>query len=273
MYHSVRNPEAFAAQMNFLRRNFELIGLPELHARLAAGSLRGMEVAITFDDGIRNHFTAAYPVLRTLAVPATFFVCPGLIDTGHWIWNMELRARLRALPPAMVARLIQETGASAQRVEDLIEAAKRMAREPRDAFVQRIRDLTRGFVPTADQLELCAPMTWQQLRALDPALITVGSHTSSHPILATATTDEAIAEIAGSRRRLETRLDREVRCFCYPNGSFDERILRITAANYDYAVTTESGLVANGCRPHEMPRIPDGDYRGLFQWRLHRPGA
>jgi peptidoglycan/xylan/chitin deacetylase (PgdA/CDA1 family) len=38
---------------------------------------------LTFDDGWRNWLTVALPVLRSLDVRATFFVCPGLFGQQH----------------------------------------------------------------------------------------------------------------------------------------------------------------------------------------------
>jgi peptidoglycan/xylan/chitin deacetylase (PgdA/CDA1 family) len=38
---------------------------------------------LTFDDGWRNGLTVALPVLRSLDVRATFFVCPGLFGQQH----------------------------------------------------------------------------------------------------------------------------------------------------------------------------------------------
>jgi peptidoglycan/xylan/chitin deacetylase (PgdA/CDA1 family) len=38
---------------------------------------------LTFDDGWRNWLTAALPVLESLDVRATFFVCPGLFGQQH----------------------------------------------------------------------------------------------------------------------------------------------------------------------------------------------
>ena len=37
-------------------------------------------VAVTFDDGFRDVFTTAAPILAELSIPATAFVAPGLID-------------------------------------------------------------------------------------------------------------------------------------------------------------------------------------------------
>jgi peptidoglycan/xylan/chitin deacetylase (PgdA/CDA1 family) len=38
---------------------------------------------LTFDDGFRSWLTDVAPLLERLGVPATFYVCPGLLGTQH----------------------------------------------------------------------------------------------------------------------------------------------------------------------------------------------
>jgi peptidoglycan/xylan/chitin deacetylase (PgdA/CDA1 family) len=273
MYHAVLSQGLFAAQVRFLQMHFELIGLRELAVRLSRRELRGTEVAITFDDGVRNHHTSAYPVLRQLGAPATFFVCPGLIDDGRWIWNMELRARLQTLAPHELANLARGPDGPTPDIEGIVQWAKRLAPEQRAAVEQRVRALTSGFRPSPQQLDLYSPLSWSEVQSLDPAVITIGSHTSTHPILTTLTAAQAEREITGSRRALESRLGREVDCFCYPNGSHADETVRLVSRSYDCAVTTEAQFTCNDSSRHRLPRIPAGETWGLFQWRLHRPGA
>jgi len=67
---SVR-PEVFCAQMVFLAgAHIPVVPLPDV--RSTPGS-----VAITFDDGFRNFFEHAFPVLRQYRFPATVFVVSG----------------------------------------------------------------------------------------------------------------------------------------------------------------------------------------------------
>src|SRR6218665_433076 len=98
MYHTIEPTgvaaDVFAAQLQLIRREFEPIPLPTLLQRYHQGRCTGREVALTFDDGVQNHLSAAYPLLKAAGVPATFFLCPGLIESGQWIWNLEARARL-----------------------------------------------------------------------------------------------------------------------------------------------------------------------------------
>src|SRR5262245_54520344 len=77
---------ALVEQLEVLKRHFRVIPLHELAQKVRDGVAPNQDVALTFDDGVKNHITEAYPALRALSLPATFFVCPAAIEEGQWIW-------------------------------------------------------------------------------------------------------------------------------------------------------------------------------------------
>src|SRR5204863_2988069 len=76
-------------QLRYLRRVLNLVPLAEIATSVAERRPAGCRrrAAIIFDDGARNNVSVAYPILRSLGIPATFFVCPGLIEERKWIWT------------------------------------------------------------------------------------------------------------------------------------------------------------------------------------------
>jgi peptidoglycan/xylan/chitin deacetylase (PgdA/CDA1 family) len=64
----------FERHCRFFRRHFRVVPLRELVQRLALGQSVDRHLAITFDDGYRDNFEIARPVLERLSMPATFFV-------------------------------------------------------------------------------------------------------------------------------------------------------------------------------------------------------
>jgi len=170
----------FERHLFYLTRHFSIVSLDTLLERLAAGRLTD-EVALTFDDGLRNNFIHAYPLLKRFNAPATFFVCPGLIENGRWIWTHEVRARLAFL--------------SHTSIESRVEQLKTLALKERNEAEDDLRRKTAGFQPNAAQCQEYDLMNWDELQQLDPALITVGSHSLTHPILSTLTGPELTVEI------------------------------------------------------------------------------
>ncbi|NTV28547.1 MAG: polysaccharide deacetylase family protein [Candidatus Omnitrophica bacterium] len=86
MYHSVAaqydeplnnvRPESFVRQMDFIKRHgYQVISTSELVAGLRAGKKFALNtVVITFDDGLDNNYTFAYPVLKERSFSATMFI-------------------------------------------------------------------------------------------------------------------------------------------------------------------------------------------------------
>jgi peptidoglycan/xylan/chitin deacetylase (PgdA/CDA1 family) len=278
MYHGIvpEGAHTLAAQLRYLSRNFNVVSLETMVNRLIDGALpRPNEIVLTFDDGLRNNFTVVYPLLREFQIPATFFVCPALVESGTWLWNHEMRCRLQMLSAAALAELRIKLLAPGTSVEGITEWMKTLRLAQRNKAEDIVRQATPDFHPSPRQRAAFDMMNWEDLLSLDPGLVTVGSHTLSHPILTSLTAEEIAEELLESRRVLEQRLQRAVDFFCYPNGSYDERAYHAAKETYRAAVTTETGIVdiTQNFDLHRLPRIPSSENAALTAWRLHRPEA
>ena len=82
-------------------------------------------------------------------------------------------------------------------------------------------------------------MSLDQIRALPVDLVTIGSHTSSHPYLPSLTEEDARREITRSRIKIEEILGRKVQLFSFPFGGFNEKLVDICrSAGYQRVFTT-----------------------------------
>jgi peptidoglycan/xylan/chitin deacetylase (PgdA/CDA1 family) len=253
MYHGTPRADtaALARQLRLVSLAFPVVPLEELASGQKAARPR---VALTFDDGLRNNVEVAYPILRDLGLTATFFVCPGLIDGGEWLWNHEARERLRTLEIDALKELAAHVGAPAE-VEAFIEWMKALDIAQRRKVEAEIRHATPRFAPSDDQRHEFDLAGWKELKALDPRVVTIGSHTMTHPILTSLTADETDSEMRESRFALEKRLEREVSLFCYPNGNVNDGALASARRYYRSAVTVEPGTVREEADRHQLPRF------------------
>lgn len=275
MYHGVGDDalaaDVFEAHLGYLRAHHEVVSLDEILRRLAKPDrITGREVTLTFDDGLANNATVAAPLLAHCGLPATFFVCPALIDEGRWLWNHELRARLAAMDDETRATL----AARFALVGDVVDGAKGLSEADRRAVETAAREATPTWAPSAAERLRSDVMTWEQLRRLDRDLLTIGSHTLSHPILPTLDDAALARELEESAERLSAELDRPVDLFCYPNGAEDARVRAAALRTYRAAVTTESGVVEAGADVHALPRVscpPSPSRPATLAWRLYRP--
>jgi peptidoglycan/xylan/chitin deacetylase (PgdA/CDA1 family) len=259
-------------QLRYLRRVFAIVPLATIAASLGAPRRPGRrrQAALTFDDGLRSNVQLGYPLLRSLGIPATFFVCPGLIEEGRWLWTHEARRRLEYAGPDLRRELAVELGAPSEDLDAFIQWMKELDYPQRKRAEARLAEATAAFAPSQPDREAFDLAGWDELRALDPAVVTVGSHTLTHPVLPRMSAAEVEAELRDSRRMIEAKLGRPAEFFSYPNGDVDERTLASVRRYYRAAVRNRS---ATHFDPHLLPSVHMP--RGVLDlaWTTSRPGS
>jgi peptidoglycan/xylan/chitin deacetylase (PgdA/CDA1 family) len=83
----VVSPQELRTQVvRLLAREYEFVTMTEFGRRLIEDQPLTGVCALTFDDGSLDNATMLPSVLRSLRVPATLFVCPGLLGEPHpWV--------------------------------------------------------------------------------------------------------------------------------------------------------------------------------------------
>jgi peptidoglycan/xylan/chitin deacetylase (PgdA/CDA1 family) len=254
-------------QLRYVRRHFRVAPLAEVIAQNACNLAR--TVAITFDDGLRNNVTVAYPILRRLGLPATFFVCPGLIDRGQWLWTHEVRRRLHHGGAGLRRELAARYGIGND-AEDLVQWMKSLELASRNAVEATLREATASWRPSAAERHAYDLACWDELRGLDPSIVTIGSHTLTHPILPCVSAAQCEFELRESKRRIEEQLERPVELFAYPNDDHTP-LVRQLAARYYRAALAGTGTGHAASDAFALPRIaaPRGALR--LAAAMHRP--
>ena len=275
MLHGIGTPElpikVFRVQLSFLRRFFEIVPLEQIWQADSLGMSARPKVALTFDDGLRNNFKLAYPILKDLNVPATFFVCPGLIDSGRWLWNHECRARLEWLSAEERRRFAEEVKSESADVEAITRKLKYMPHARRRQAEKQLAEATPDFAPTDRQHQNFDVLTWAELKTLEPGLITIGGHSTNHEILTQLDSEQLEREVAQCRTWLENELGRPVDHFCYPDGAYNDQVLSYVGRHFASAVTTKEGWVPAEPCLLELPRIPISLNVVDLAWTMQRP--
>jgi peptidoglycan/xylan/chitin deacetylase (PgdA/CDA1 family) len=242
-------------QLRYLKRQFHVVPLGRLVERLedTGANVDGM-VALTFDDGLLSNVEVAYPLLRKLQLPATFFICPGLIEHGRWQWTHEVQRRLGWLEAQERSALARKLRAPAD-IEAFVAWMKRLDIAARRAAEDALCRDTPDFMRTWADHEEYDVANWDELHQLDPELITIGSHSLSHPVLPSLGPAEMEAEIAESRRLIETRLQRPAEFFAYPDNHHNVAVRELVRRHYRAAVASAKKCIERPVDLHLLPRL------------------
>ncbi|HQU30677.1 MAG: polysaccharide deacetylase family protein [Planctomycetia bacterium] len=83
----------FDSQIAYLIRNFNIVSIDKILDECRYRTqLEDDTIAITFDDGYKDNYTHAYPILKKYNAPFTIFVSTGYIDTTNMLTKEEIAA-------------------------------------------------------------------------------------------------------------------------------------------------------------------------------------
>jgi peptidoglycan/xylan/chitin deacetylase (PgdA/CDA1 family) len=256
---------AFRHQLEVMRDcGYTFVTLSELVNRLQCGLSIGRLAVLTFDDGFRNVVRHAYPIMKEYDAKGCFFIVSNFVGQRALLWTDMAETWIRARAPETLRVMIHgsivrysldtRTRVNAAMM-DLKSRLRRLPNDERVRWMEESGMTDRKIIEQAP--EEFAPADWEELRALDPSVLEIGSHTQNHPNCDTIRTRaELEAEIAGSKREIEKRLCRKIEHFCYPAGAFNpETIEAVRNAGYVSAVTTIEGFTRPGADLFTLNRI------------------
>jgi peptidoglycan/xylan/chitin deacetylase (PgdA/CDA1 family) len=168
------SPHDFESELSYLSTNsYTSISLYDLYNYLATGArLPARPVVITFDDGYRDAYANAYPLLKKYHMTGTFFVVSDFINSGD-----------------------------------------------------------------------SAYMTWEMVKEMAQAGMSIESHSRWHPDLRNRSNDFLIYQILGPIEAITAYTGKRPHFFCYPSGKYDAAVIRVLkSADTWAAVTTQQGV-------------------------------
>jgi len=257
MYHRFSDRAALARQCAHIRKYYHPVSMSTVSEWLHAGrSLPPHALAVTVDDGYGDFQEAGYPVFAEYGIPVTVFLVTDFLDGKSWLWfdrvvyafgQAKASEASIEMPGGKVLHFKLESAAArraaGQHVADLAVA---LTPADRRELVGELPQLLKTEMPEQAPPEY-RPLSWDAVRLLAVSGVEFGAHTKTHPILSALTDPEKLRqEIAGSKARIESELDRSVLHFCYPNGKTRDigpaAAEAVQAAGMRTAVTAEPGL-------------------------------
>jgi peptidoglycan/xylan/chitin deacetylase (PgdA/CDA1 family) len=292
MYHSVmedprsqdeflgriaHSREVFRGQMELLARRYQPATLDQIK-KFVRGEKEfpARSVVVTFDDGYRDNYEIAAPVLGAVGVPATFYVTVECLERRRLPWPARIRFVFRSTKKQSWddgSGTTWPLAGAIEREQALLRSCDeccKLTGAAQDEYVAALESRLDTRVPVESGKLM---MTADQMRALAGEGHIIGSHTMTHPNMAYVSASDALRELTQSKRRLEEQVNAVVSHFSYPCPArsphwTEQTVIASRDAGYQTAVTTDRGLARRGDHPLRLKRVlPTKTVEGL-QWNL-----
>jgi peptidoglycan/xylan/chitin deacetylase (PgdA/CDA1 family) len=249
------SPEEFYKQIAFAAKNFDVISFEDLYrAEIDGGTLPRRPMVITFDDGYRDNYTNAFPILREFGLPATIFLAAGHIGQHRLFWwdTVAYCIKRTAVSQVVVPEISNipiHLGSQAEKlraIEMILRWIKMAPDEAKNRLVERLPEAldVEMDLAAAGRMHL----SWDEVREMSTHGIEFGSHTMTHPILSNVSATALETEIRESKRLIQTEIGKQVIAFAYPVGGkphFNQHVeAAVARAGYRYAVSYVQGVAA-----------------------------
>ncbi len=250
-------PASFRTRMDWIKTRFDLPILDEVLDHLETGRPWPKPAAlVTLDDGTRDNFTTAAPILAERGIPALFFIPTMYLESPRLPW-WDMAAYL--IKQSRASRLTIPRPGQAPVVVNLEDMPRDQAvqaviapfvQEPIEEIERILVELRRQTQVPVDEAFLGRElfMNWDQARELvaGSSRFAIGSHGHGHDRLADLSALAQREELGESRRILEKRLSRKVIALAYPYGKpsdYTEETKTIAAeVGYRVAFCTTEGI-------------------------------
>lgn len=214
--------ENFQHYLDFFQANFRIIDLNELFSIIKQGKpIKEKLALITFDDGYRDNYEVAYPMLKAMNIPATFFVTTSLVGSKVIPWWDEIAWHVRQLSGQSFKLSIWPESITlpkniyASSIRKVLSRVKSFPAQL-DLQLNELRVLSGKEIPIEFSDNLF--VQWGHLKELTQNGMSIGAHSHTHRILSSLKSEDLTYELTESKRLLEDYLEQAVDSLSYPVG-------------------------------------------------------
>src|SRR5688572_23951455 len=278
-----RRPDEFRRQVLALKDQYEMVTLQTALAFLAGRYQPTRDLCLlTFDDGLKDHFTNVTPILSELHVQGVFFAITGCADgrvagvhKSHLLMaKLDFDEYRRSFLDAVLA-LEPETCVTPKSAD-----VKRMYRWDATEVAHfkyvlnfHVSEAVRGRVldelfarHVGDEAAVARELyfTWPEAREMQSAGMLIGGHTHSHRVLSMLDDRQQRIDLETCACVLRTQLKPQpVWPFSYPWGTsdsfHDETVRLVKESGFDCAFVTELGDNTVGDDLYALRRLDTRD--------------
>jgi len=208
-----------------IKKGYTFISLDELYEILTKKKKASKLLIITFDDGYKDNYEIAYPLLKNSNVPFTIYITTSFLNKSGILWWYILEDLILEND---YIELYDEEKFSCKNLQEkeitFLKIREKIIRYGSNNIIDTLKLLFKKYnidwinISRMICEKLC--LSAEDVKKLSQDyLVTIGSHTNNHYPLSRLTKDEIYEEIITSKNKLENIINKRIEHFAYPFGS------------------------------------------------------
>jgi glycosyltransferase involved in cell wall biosynthesis/peptidoglycan/xylan/chitin deacetylase (PgdA/CDA1 family) len=197
-------------------------------------------IVVTFDDGYKDNYIHAFPIIKKYNIPATIFLSVEAINKQNLLWYDAIVNAFQVTTKDSVN--LQDLGLgkydlslAADKITAInaaVSFGKYIRTNYREVFIKELLMKLDAKLKTNDKFSFM--LDWGDIKLMQKNGISFGSHGMTHSILTTLSNEEVEYEIRESKEIMQKEIGTEINLFSYPNGGerdFNSNIERVLREN------------------------------------------
>jgi peptidoglycan/xylan/chitin deacetylase (PgdA/CDA1 family) len=237
LYHGItdvkfgkgQSVDGFEKQMRFLSENYRIIP----YNAYTENSIRNKEVVLTFDDGFKNNYSNAVPILKKYNLPATFFISTRHSENKQYLWFAYFFALEKYYKlDSFIFRGINydmslnKRRQSIENLKNILISEKPYPSAMYDVIDNELPNLE-SFMTSHQINETVSGLNTEEIKAIsNHDLFDIGVHTVDHPNLTMCEDSEIISQINDNKKFLESIINKKIDVIGYPSGDYDSTVIK-----------------------------------------------
>ena len=219
---------------------------------------------VLFDDGYKDNIEVAAPLLQKHKCAASFYIVTDCIDRNIPTWTYlidnifqvtqkdTLELPYNFVPEKFKKILFKTNGKVNPVIKEIKPWMKKLSNPSRLMITQCLLDQCNDVPLPANKM-----MSWNDIREMEHSGFVIGSHSHTHPMLASLKNENEIEEeLKISAQRILEETGKFPETISYPIGSFDERVTKISVKQgYKFGLAVEQKYFNYPSAIMAIPRV------------------
>ncbi|MEK7117369.1 MAG: polysaccharide deacetylase family protein [Patescibacteria group bacterium] len=292
-YHYVENPRPgksgihpcsiieFEKQMEFLSKNYKIVSIPEVF-NSSKENITGKFCAITFDDGLKDQYENAFPVLKKYDISATFFPITSTLSNRippthklHVLLSISSAEEISNIFSNFIDKFYPDLKTIYSIPKDKRIYSRRLHEDIltanlKETLISLNYDIKNRFLRYCfkmfhlDEKSISKEifMSEEELKKISKEGMNIGGHSHGHYSMEAVNPDFIKKDIQLSCEILSEMLDNYSRIYSYTHGHNSNSGIKIlTELGFEYGVTTQQRGFGKTEDPFLLPRYDSNDIK------------